>query len=72
MPVSKQRLTSLDNQIEKNNLKFFNRKTGIPLGPADLVWSKASITFIISPGAVGLRKNEHPSGLIKSFPFLSR
>ena len=57
-PVSKHRLINFDNQIEKNSLKDFNKNTGVPLGPVDLVGSRASISLIISPGTVGPRKNE--------------
>ena len=42
-PVSKQRLTNFDNQVEKKSLKLFKRNTGIPLGPVDLNESNESI-----------------------------
>ena len=70
-PVSKHRFTNFDNQIEKKSLKLFKRNTGIPFGPVDLVESNESIILPISPGTVGLRKKEFPSGLMNNFPFLS-
>ena len=71
MPVTKHRFTSLDNHSEKKFLKVFNKNTGIPLGPSDFLRSNASMIFEISSGTVGLRKNEQPSGLMNTLPFLS-
>ena len=72
IPVSKDRFTNCDNQIEKKFLKLFKRNTGIPFGPVDLEESNESIILLISSGTVGPRKKEFPSGLMYNFPFLSR
>ena len=69
-PISKHRLTNLDNQNEKNGFKIFNINTGILLGPVDFFRSKASIIFSTSPGTVGARKKELAELIIK-LPFLS-
>jgi len=71
-PVSKHRFTNLDNQFAKNSLNRFNKNTGIPLGPEDLLTASALMISIISPGAVGDKKKFTPSGFINNFPFLSR
>ena len=61
-------LTNLESQCEKKFLKVFNKNTGTPLGPDDLEMSSESIILVISSGIVGDKKNDEPSGLMKSFP----
>ena len=53
IPVSKDKLTSSDNQVEKNFLKVFKRKTGMPKGPVDFLMSSSSIIFSTSAGPTG-------------------
>ena len=55
MPVSKDKLTSSDNQKEKNNLNFFNRKTGTPNGPVDFLTFNSSMILSTSDGPTGER-----------------
>ena len=55
IPVSKDRLTNSDNQMEKKILNFFRRKTGIPNGPEDFLMLSSSLSYSTSSGPAGVR-----------------